>query len=132
MTREEARLTLQENFGYLSEEHPRIVEALKVALDVLGEPFLPSNLDEAAECTMPEEYGFIEIDIYGGSQAVYSREQMLAMYKAGAEWMAGQGVSTVAISSAEDGITEEGMKLIADYLGSLPDKTEVILQIRKK
>lgn len=47
---------------------------------------LPSDLDEAAECTMPEEYGFIEIDIYGGSETVYSRVQMLAMFKAGAEW----------------------------------------------
>ena len=51
---------------------------------------LPSNLDEAAEESMPEEEGFLEIDIYGGSEAVYSREQMLAMFKVGAEWMAGQ------------------------------------------
>lgn len=93
---------------------------------------LPSNLAEAAEESMPEEEWFLEIDIYGGSEAVYSREQMLAMFKAGAEWMAKQGVSTVAISNIEDGITEEGMKSIADYLESLPDKTEVVLQIRKK
>ena len=53
---------------------------------------LPSNLDEAAEDVMPEGYGFIEVDIYGGSETIYSREQMLAMFKAGAEWMAGQGV----------------------------------------
>lgn len=52
---------------------------------------LPSNLDEAAEESMPEAEGFLEVDIYGGSEAVYSREQMLVMYKAGAEWMAGQG-----------------------------------------
>lgn len=96
------------------------------------QPSLPSNLAEAAEESMPEEEWFLEIDIYGGSEAVYSREQMLAMFKAGAEWMAGQGVSTVAISNIEDGITEEGMKSIADYLESLPDKTEVVLQIRKK
>lgn len=47
MTREEARLTLQENFGYLTNEHPRITEALRVALEVLDEDTLPSNLDEA-------------------------------------------------------------------------------------
>ena len=37
MTKEEARLTLQENFGYLTNEHPRIVEALRVALEVLND-----------------------------------------------------------------------------------------------
>lgn len=46
MTREEARLTLQDNFGYLSQEHPRILEALRVALDALSQPSIPSNLDE--------------------------------------------------------------------------------------
>lgn len=56
------------------------------------QPSLPSNLDEAAEKSMPEEEGFLEIDIYGGSEAVYSREQMFAMFKAGAELVAGQGV----------------------------------------
>lgn len=60
------------------------------AIEALSQPSLPSNLDEAAEESMPEEEGFLEIDIYGGSIAVYSREQMLAMYKAGAERMAGQ------------------------------------------
>lgn len=49
MTKEEARLTLQDNFGYLINEHPRIVEALRVALEVLNEDDFPSNLDEAAE-----------------------------------------------------------------------------------
>lgn len=60
------------------------------AIKYLSEPSLPSNLDEAAEESMPEVEGFLEIDIYGGSIPVYSREQMLAMYKAGAELMAGQ------------------------------------------
>lgn len=45
-----------------------------------------NELEEAAEDAMPEEYGFIEIDMYGGSEAVYSREQMLAMFKSGANW----------------------------------------------
>lgn len=36
MTKEEARLTLQDNFGYLAQEHPRILEALRVALDALS------------------------------------------------------------------------------------------------
>lgn len=66
-------------------------EAMRTAVELLQRPSLPPNLDEAAEESMPEEEGFLEIDIYGGSKAVYSREQMLAMYKDGAEWMAEQG-----------------------------------------
>ena len=50
MTREEARLTLQENLGYLTSiHHQRILDAIKVAIEVLSESSLPSNLDEAAE-----------------------------------------------------------------------------------
>lgn len=93
MTREEARLTLQENLGYLSFEHPgRITEAIKVALETLSEPSLPSNLDEAAE-----EYAFTnwEDNDYhkGASEGVpfdpigYTEK----VFKAGAEWMAGHG-----------------------------------------
>ena len=51
---------------------------------------LPDNLDEEAEKVMPYSYDFIELDIYGGSEPVYSREQMRTMFKAGAEWMAKQ------------------------------------------
>lgn len=57
----------------------------------LSHPSLPSEIDEVAEESMPEEEGFLEIDIYGGSEAVYSRGQMLAMFKAGAEWMSIHG-----------------------------------------
>lgn len=50
MTKEEARLTLQENLGYLtSVHHQRILDAIKVAIEVLSEFHFPSNLDEAAE-----------------------------------------------------------------------------------
>lgn len=63
---------------------------LESAIKYLSEPSLPSNLDEAAEESMPEEKGFLETDIYGGSEAVYSREQMLTMFKSGLERMAEQ------------------------------------------
>jgi hypothetical protein len=91
------------------------------------QPSLPSNLDEAAEESMPEEEGFLEIDIYGGSETVYSREQMLAMFKAGAEWMAGQGYVKEGIARPDDceiwvNMTNTDIK----------DGDEVIVQIRKK
>ena len=88
---------------------------------------LPSNLDEAAEESMPEEKGFLKIDIYGGSEAVYSREQMLAMFKTGAKWMTGQGVilnlSIDELScGAYNACVEQG----------LTSEDDVIVQIRKK
>ena len=54
---------------------------------------LPSNLDEVAEKTMSEPYAFVGIPDEYLSESVYSRELMIAMFKAGAEWMAKQGVS---------------------------------------
>jgi len=77
MTREEAKLTLQENFGYLTNEHPRITEALRVALEVLNEDILPSNFDEAVakylESQTPADQGE-EMTIYNA-------------FKSGAEWV---------------------------------------------
>lgn len=130
MTREEARLTLQENFGYLSEEHPRIVEALKVALDVLGEPSLPDNLDEAAH-----DYAWEKQDM------VYDAEGERLMdygprydaFKAGAEWMAEQGVNSegeVFTSAFTSYVKTPGIEeLLKD---AFPEDTEVIVQVRKK
>ena len=46
----------------------------------------PSEDLEEAESLLPEPYGFLQTDIYGGSESVYSREQMLAILKAGIEW----------------------------------------------
>lgn len=117
MTREEARLTLQDNFGYLSQEHPRILEALRVALDAL--PILPSNLDEAAR-KYADESCFDDPEFTA---------TMLA-FKAGAEWMAGQGASFNTKVGWIDGPT------ILDWPDDILDKfemgDEVIVQIRKK
>lgn len=111
------------------------LDALLAFIDSLSEEksSLPDNLDEAAE-----EYAYNnweDNDYHTGASeglpfdAIGHTEKC---FKSGAEWMAEQGVSTIAIVSTENGITEEGMKLIGDYLESLPDKTEVVLQIRKK
>lgn len=86
MTREEAKLTLQENLGYLSFEHPgRITEAIKVALEALSEPNPPSNIDGA-------EFEYAQsLDEIPANQ---EEEKMIYdAFKAGAEWMAGQGWS---------------------------------------
>lgn len=91
---------------------------------------LPDNLDEAARESMPEEEGFLEIDIYGGSKAVYSMEQMLAMFRAGAEWMAKQGFISEGIiyqTSGEDTTIE-----LNEHIGYLEDCEKVIVNIRKK
>lgn len=97
MTKEEARLTLQENFGYLSEEHPRIVEALKVALEALSQPSLPSDVDEAVEKYANKEFpdepscgqwgtGDYEPPV----DMEYPREIAKDSFQARVEWLAGQ------------------------------------------
>lgn len=103
----------------------RIIDSLQQE-----QPSLPDNLDEAAREIVIKMHPCMEDCTILGDRLTCG--QLMALVKAGAELMAGQGVSTVTISSTEDGITEEGMKLISDYLESLPDKTEVVLQIRKK
>lgn len=88
MTREEARLTLQENLGYLSFEHPgRITEAIKVALEALSQPTSPLNLDDAAEnydCGK-------EKPLAEGEKLSVCFKPRADAFKAGAEWMAEQG-----------------------------------------
>ena len=102
----------------------------KAAIEMLSQPSLPSNLDEAAEEVMPISYGSLEVDCYGGSEPVYSREQMKKMFKAGAELMAEQGVSMlgrVGIYGVDvESITKE-LREAGFNLGE-----EIILQIRKK
>lgn len=99
-------------------------------LDTLPEEKQSEDLEKAANNCIAKFADYIMAE--NAPEEINLTEKLREIFKAGAEWIAGQGVSTVAISSAEDGITEEGMKLIADYLESLPDKTEVVLQIRKK
>lgn len=90
MTREEARETLISILRDVnSDEQDMSVSpesfnsAMLIAIDALQEPSLPSDVDEAAEQAMPASYSFLEVDIYGGSEPVYSYEQMVEMFKAG-------------------------------------------------
>lgn len=133
MTREEARLTLQENFGYLTNEHPRIVEALKVALDVLFQPSLPSDLDEA-------EFEYAQsLDEIPANQ---EEEKMIYdAFKAGAEWRAGKykTLGETEIYLEDDGgeapYTQEWLDLATTEF-AVPEGfkpgDKVIVQIRKK
>lgn len=126
MTREEARLTLQENFGLLSFQYPgRITEALKVAIEALSQPSLPSDLGEAAKEYL-RQYNESE---YGNGGDDWD-DDICITFKAGAEWMAGQGASFNTKVGWIDGPT------ILDWPDDILDKfemgDEVIVQIRKK
>jgi len=134
MTTEEARLTLQDNFGYLSQEHPRILEALRVALDALSQPFLPSNLDEVALKAYPkmprlsEPHGVIPADNkthYLGD----ANEENRAAFKTGAKWMAEQGISCEA-----EAVKDVGVSFLKGALEKATKEFDgkIIVQIRKK
>ena len=137
MTKEEARLTLQDNFGYLTNEHPRIVEALKVALDKLSEDVLPSNLDEAVEEYANKEYpdepcigkwgtGDYEHPI----DNEYPREIAKDAFKAGAKWMTEQGQTIKSLTWMDE---DDNL-----FIEALVDKNKfkmadvVTIQVRKE
>jgi hypothetical protein len=117
-------MTKEEAIDYLDNYRKLYAERFLEALDtLLSESQLPSNMDEAAEKNFETMEVLEHENIF--------EETHNKIFKAGAEWMAGQGVSIVAVANQEDGISEEGMKLMENYLESLPSKTEVVLQIRK-
>ena len=86
------------------------------------QPSLPSNLDEAAE-EYVKDYGYTEDD--------YKRERIIAEehFKAGAEWMAGQGHTVDGTFHHSCGYPSviELKTYLRDYEGA-----DVIVQIRKK
>ena len=146
MTREEARLTLQENLGYLtSVNHQRILDAIKVAIEVLSESSLPSNLDEAAE-----EYAIQGHENHTNVNYINTYiEGKRIGFKAGAEWIASQGVCIPAhifmpceIKDVYDSSKGEypaaihpdcgGSLVLERYLKDFKHNEEVIMQIRKK
>lgn len=98
MTREEARLILQENAQLLHFEHPHLGlrEAIGVAIKALSQPSLPSDLDEAAEeyvkTTAVKVWGKIDPqkDLEGYMARANYGTGLLDGFKAGAEWMAGK------------------------------------------
>lgn len=121
MTREEAIKILQ-NICF---EAPEVKEALQIAIDALSRLSLPSNLDEAAE-----EYALdVKAKPFGGL--------VEDAFKAGAEWMAGQGdvIATRLV------IDNKGNVNLNFAIGNITDENckpkyhvgqDVIVQIRKK
>lgn len=92
------------------------------SLSNVNKPSLPSDLDEAAE-----EYSR-RLDYYH-----YTGDDPSIAFKAGAEWMAGQGVTCegkVFTSAFTSYVKAPGIEeLLKD---AFPEDTEVIAQIRKK
>ena len=92
------------------------------------EPFIPSNIDEAA---------LKELQVYlpqgNGPDGIcyFIAPQMLAMYKAGAEWMAGQGIK---IHIPSEALSENTLISVKAALWSLFHSgcKEMVVQIRKK
>lgn len=111
--------------GKIDPESTELYHAIELVVDILeSQPSLPSNLDEAAE-----EYARIECDNYVDEEdnVCYIEEAMRNTFKAGAKWMAGQGV-TLNLSidefscGAYNACVEQG----------LTSEDEVVVQIRKK
>ena len=116
---------------------------LESAIKYLSEPSLPSELDEAAERILSETFP----QLHNGS--FLTEREMVKLIKAGAEWMAGQGISMPAhifmpsgIKSVYDYSKGEypaavhldcgGSLVLEKRLQNFNHNEEVIVQIRKK
>ena len=124
MTKEECIALLERYAEYDGMGIPNLAgckEAMKMAADLLSQPSLPSNLDEAAW-----KYG---LDNQSG---FYSQSVKVDCFKAGAEWMAGQGYTVDGIVICDKELTG-GYK---DIVMSIPDELKVddkvTIQIRKR
>ena len=97
----------------------------------------PEGLDEAAKRKMPTSYGSLEVDCYGGSEPVYSEEQMIERFKAGAEWAFGQGYSQEYRIQYNEGVSDTStrsrqMTFTIPVPNDFLDGDNMIVQIRKK
>ena len=95
MTNEEAKLVLDSLSTWVGQERI-ITEEIVEAIKVLSIPSLPSNLDEAAEEYGRKEYShaihFWDEGLSKNKPEVMKKD-FVDSFKAGAVWMAGQGVS---------------------------------------
>ena len=104
-----------------------------IRADLAEQPSLPSNLDEAAN-----KYGFKETSerlreggITRKNEGMF-RWQIEKAFKAGAEWMAGQGVTKEAvIGTATEEISINVSEQTLNELDLCPGD-KVVVQIRKK
>lgn len=122
MTKEEAKKIIEYTFlnadGHLKPLDfdygggKGIVEALRMAIEALSQPSLPSNLDEAAEKNFETMEVLEHENIF--------EETHRKIFKAGAEWMAGQGWHDITETPSIFGfylvIHEKGW-CVANYMG---------------
>lgn len=109
------------------------IEALHMAIDALREPSLHEGLDEAAGDYAIEVVpdNFIP-DEGNGYKAAYTLPDIKAAFKAGAEWMAGQGVTKNGLVAAYDNGYLRVYTTILDNEDGIKFGDKVIIQIRKK
>ena len=120
MTKEECIALLYRYAEYNGMGIPNLAgckEAMKMAADLLSQPSLPSNLDEAAE------------EIVRDYWLAYGDGEYKKLVIAGAEWMAGQGET---IDGEILTTSDYGWETIRIPKKLYPLGTEVTLQIRKK
>jgi len=95
---------------------------------------LPSNLDEAAEEALDDVDANWQIDERGDgcTEPGYNQKQMMIMFKAGAGWMAGQGVTKEAVMgmATEEIFINVSQQTLNELCLCPGDK--VVVQIRKK
>lgn len=98
MTKEECIALLERYAEYDGMGIPNLAgcrEAMKMAADLLSQPSLPDNLDEAAEEYGRKEYShaihFWDEGLSKNKPEVM-KEDFVNAFKAEVEWMAGQGV----------------------------------------
>lgn len=130
MTKEECIGLLKRYAEYNGIGIPNLVgcrEAMRMAAELLERPSLPSNLDEAAEewCKRNNK----GIALCADKKSYYLAEGVDA-FKAGAEWMAGQGSSYNTEVGWIDGPT------VLDWPDNILDGfkvgDKVVVQIRKR
>ena len=130
--------------GKIDPESTELYHAIELAVDILeSQPSLPSNIEEAADCykeTIEPE----DVDDYvnGVFYETFTEYQIADAFKAGAKWMAGQGVkiAETKIYLEDDGdeppYSQEWLDLESTEF-KLPDKAfqpgdEVEVILRKK
>ena len=107
-------------------EQKEVDEAFDVCIEMLSKPSLPSDLDEVVEKSSQKRYSPV---LNGsGNDICYPKRSVFKQgFKAGAEWMAGQGYVKEGIARPDDCEIWVNMTNV-----DIKDGDEVIVQIRKK
>jgi len=127
MTRDKAILVLNSLSTWLGYERP-ITEEIVEAIKTISKHYLPSNLDEAAEDMLDDAaYDWVMGNFGNPKESLFDFD--CKCFKAGAEWMAGQGEvfdGFISIKGKRSLIVIEGSSQNSKY------GDNIIVQIRKK